>query len=30
VRESEAQRAVNVVHERLRLADDVLYEASAP
>jgi aspartate kinase len=30
VRESEANRAVNVVHERLRLADDVLYEAASP
>ena len=30
VRAAEAQRAVNVVHERLRLADDVLYEASTP
>jgi aspartate kinase len=29
VRASEAERAVNVVHERLRLADDVLYEAAA-
>jgi len=28
VRASEAERAVNVVHERLRLADDVLYEAA--
>jgi aspartate kinase len=27
---SDAERAVNVVHERLRLADDVLYEASRP
>jgi aspartate kinase len=30
VREAEAQRAVNVVHERLRLADDVLYEPLTP
>ena len=30
VRAAEAQRAVNVVHERLQLADDVLYEAAAP
>jgi hypothetical protein len=30
VREAEAQRAVNVVHERLRLADDVLYEPLIP
>jgi aspartate kinase len=30
VRESEAKRAVNVVHERLRLAEDVLYEAASP
>jgi aspartate kinase len=26
----DAERAVNVVHERLRLADGVIYEASAP
>ena len=30
VREAEAERAVNVVHERLRLADDVLYEPVTP
>src|SRR5437868_2715752 len=30
VRESEAHRAVNVVHERLRLADDVLYAPLTP
>jgi aspartate kinase len=28
VRASEAERAVNVVHERLRLAKDVLYEGA--
>ena len=26
VRASEAERAVNVIHERLRLAEDVLYD----
>ena len=30
VREAEAHRAVNVVHERLRLAEDVLYEPLIP
>ncbi len=28
VRASEAERAVNVIHERLRLADDVLYDVA--
>jgi aspartate kinase len=26
---SQAERAVNVIHERLRLADDVLFESDA-
>jgi hypothetical protein len=29
VRASEAEHAVNVIHERLRLAEDVLYDVGA-